>query len=268
MRSTWNGKTASFLAVGTVALLGLVRCSGAGATGSAHHDAGADGASGYSGSSSGSLGPQGGSSGGGGDDAADVDALEGDASMPPSDATPPEGSTDAGTVAKDAASSGASSCQTPEGGLACDPGVVACGSTACSTASSFCCVGGGQGGTGEVCSPFNGASCPSSALTVACDETADCTGAVCCEQNAGLGAAGPTQCLASCPSGWFQVCKSNTECGAKHDGGSPGRCVRQTCTQPSGLFGGGSSVTLEACAVPASLGNLNNDGALMGCVAQ
>jgi hypothetical protein len=74
--------------------------------------------------------------------------------------------------------------------------------------------------------------------------------------------------MASCPAGWFQVCKSDTECGGGHDAGGLNRCVRQTCTQPSGLFGGGSSVTVEACAVPATLGNLNNAGALMGCVAQ
>jgi len=30
----------------------------------------------------------------------------------------------------------------------------------------------------------------------------------------------------------------------------------------------GSSVIVEACAVPASLTNLNNNGALAGCVAE
>jgi hypothetical protein len=129
-------------------------------------------------------------------------------------------------------------------------------------------VGGAEGGAGNVCSPFNSASCPGGALTIACDESADCVDSVCCEQIVSLGVAGPTQCMASCPTGWFQVCKSDTECGGGHDGGDSTRCVRQTCTQPPGLFSAGSSVTIEACAVPATLANLNNAGALMGCVAE
>jgi hypothetical protein len=79
---------------------------------------------------------------------------------------------------------------------------------------------------------------------------------------------GPTQCLSSCPSGWFKICKSDRECGQGDGGGSLNHCIRQVCTQLPGLLGGGSSVTIEACAVPATLGNLDNHGALPGCVAQ
>jgi hypothetical protein len=261
----------TFSAIGTVVFFGLAGCSGGGPSGAVvHRDAGTDGAFSYGLSSSSGMGLQSGSSSGGDD----VDATAADDSTTtPSDDAPgtdaPTGdaaSADGGS--SDSGGGAASSCVRPEGGLPCDPGLVGCGGESCSTASSFCCVGGAEGGAGDICSPFNGASCPGSALTIACDETADCTGSVCCEEIVSLGVAGPTQCMASCPSGWFQVCKTDTECGDGHDAGRLNRCVVQTCTEPSGLFGGGSSVTVEACAVPASLGNLNNGGALAGCVAQ
>ncbi|MGH7440172.1 MAG: hypothetical protein ACRENE_31150, partial [Polyangiaceae bacterium] len=162
----------------------------------------------------------------------------------------------------------AATCQVPEGGVACDPGRVACGTASCDTANEYCCAGGGSGASASVCSAFNGASCPSSALTVACDETADCSHSVCCEQDVGLGMQGPSQCMSSCPSGWFKICKTDRECGDGDGGGSLDRCIVQNCTQLPGLLGGGASVTIEACAVPATLGNLGNHGALPGCVAQ
>ncbi len=259
---------AGVLAALAAATLGLLGCSGASANPAvSHKDAGATG---YGGASSGGmLGIQGGSSGAAGDDAGDVadaDAVGSDATIAPTDAPAGDVSGEGGVASGDSGGGGGSSCQRPPGGPPCDPGVVSCGGTSCSTATSFCCVGGAEGGTADICSPFNGASCPNYATAVACDESSDCSGSVCCEENVGIGVQGPTQCMASCPSGWFQVCKSDTECRGERDAG--GQCVRQTCTDPGGLFGGGSSVTVEACAVPATLGNLNNAGALMGCVAQ
>jgi hypothetical protein len=123
-------------------------------------------------------------------------------------------------------------------------------------------------GDGGTCTAYNSAACPNGSLTVACDETADCAGGgVCCEEIVSLGVAGPTECMAGCPQGWFQVCRSNTECGSG-DGGGLNRCVLQTCTQPPGLLTPGSSVVVEACAVPPSLGSFSTSGALEGCVAQ
>jgi hypothetical protein len=265
----YSERSRIYLATSALASVALLGCSGSSV--GPVHDAGlhADGAATYSGSSSGSApgaGPGGGDGSGG--------ASAGDDAGPSGDATGtdgPGGNVEGGAPtgdAGDAATGHATSCHPPEGGLPCDPGVVSCGGASCTTSSQFCCVGGAQGGAGDVCSPFNGASCPSSALAVACDEAADCSGALCCEQEVGLGVAGPTQCMASCPSGWFQACKSHSECNSHGDAGGLNRCVLQTCTQPPGLLGGGSSVTVEACAVPSTLTNLNNGGALAGCVAQ
>jgi hypothetical protein len=240
------------------------------------------GLSGLSGGSSGS----GSSSGAGGDDGGGVDPFGGDDSglaptsddgaagdaavAPGSDAATASGSSSGGS-----SSGGGSTCAAPSGGLACDPGQVTCGGGTCSTGSQFCCISNADdGGLSSTCNAYNSATCPSGALSIGCDEAADCSNGVCCEQIIGLGVAGPTQCMASCPSGYFQVCKSDTECPssggvtATGDGGAGGKCVVQTCTMPPGLLGGGSSVVVEACAVPPTLTNLNNRGALAGCDAK
>jgi hypothetical protein len=257
--------------VGLLATAGLAGCEGASAN-MPHKDAGSEGSAGYGAGSSGGFGSQGGGSSGGagGDDA--TAAASDDASGSAADSgAPGEGGDEPGEAGAGTAhtegGAPASTCQVPEGGAPCDPGRVACGSTSCETSNQYCCVGGGSGGSGDVCSAFNGASCPSSALTVACDETADCVDSVCCEENVGAGMQGPSQCMSSCPGGWFKICKSDRECGEGDGGGSLNRCIVQTCTQ-IGLLGGGTSVTIEACAVPATLGNLGNRGALPGCVAQ
>ena len=210
-----------------LAIAGLGGCSSAAATPTTHKDGGSDGSSSYAGGSSGGLGLLGGGSSGGGDDsgaAASDDAsssggdsaASGDAGDASSDAAPGSSSSEGGAAT--------TSCVTPDGGHACDPGRVTGGPTSCNTASQFCCVGGGSGASSDVCSPFNGASCPSSALTVACDETADCANSVCCEENVGAGMQGPSQCMTACPSGWFRLCKSDRECGDA-DGGSLAQCI-------------------------------------------
>jgi hypothetical protein len=191
------------------------------------------------------------------------------------DATLPDGAIPADGAAGDSGAEGGtaesgtivSSCQAPAGGSACDPGLVGCGGTSCTTSSQFCCVDGADdGGSGGTCLGYNNSSCPAGALTLGCDETGDCASGVCCEEVIALGVAGPTQCMTSCPSGWFQICKSNTECGGGSSGA--GSCIRQTCTEPPTLLTTGSSVIVEACAVPATLTNLNGNGALAGCVAE
>lgn len=253
----------SFAVVSVAACLGLVHCSG-GSAAATHLEGGSHSSSGgFGGGSSGGFTSSGGGSGGGDDGGPSSSgggndaSVGGDASLEGgSDATP---GGEGGHVT--------STCQAPTGGAACNPGTVTCGSTTCSTSTDFCCASGGEAGAGT-CTAYNSSSCPSGALTLDCDETADCTAGVCCEQIISLGVPGPTKCMASCSTGWFQVCKSHTECGAGGDAGGPlNRCVLQTCTMPSGLLGGGRSVVVEACAVPATLGNLNNNGALTGCVA-
>jgi hypothetical protein len=272
LKLSWFARLGAFVLSGWI---GLAHCGGGGAI-SVSRDAGLheSGSGSGSGAFGGTSGGGGTSSGAGSSGASDVDGSEGDDASP-GDAALPDGAVLAdgaigdggptGTVGEAAAPT--SSCQPPQGGSPCDPGLVGCGGSSCTTSSQYCCVaGGGDGGPGGTCLAYNNSSCPNGALTLGCDETSDCASGVCCEQSVALGVAGSTQCMSSCPSGWFQICKSNTECGGGSSGG--GNCIRQTCTQPPTLLTSGSSVVVEACAVRASLTNLNNSGALAGCVAQ
>ncbi|MGO9839345.1 MAG: hypothetical protein ACLP1X_34625 [Polyangiaceae bacterium] len=123
-------------------------------------------------------------------------------------------------------------CLVPEGGAPCSPGKVSCGSTTCDTATDYCCAGTNGAGT---CEPLNGGTC-ASGVKVECDETADCaSGDVCCQQDA----YGPhsATCEASCPTGYFQVCRSNAEC-------TPQTCIVQLCSPSAGTP---QTVTLEGC---------------------
>jgi hypothetical protein len=262
-------------------LAGLSACSGSSTkvsppktdSGSQANDLGGNGSSGGGGGSSG--GSSGASSSSGAGIFGDEDATSAEDGGP-TDATTGSDTAvaaDAGvsdsSVAPTEASAPPATCQPPSGGAACDPGTVTCGGVSCSTGDSVCCTGEDGGGS---CAADNSAGCPGGDLSQQCDETGDCSSGVCCEEVIGLGVAGPTQCMASCPSGWFQVCKSNTECGTG-DGGGLNRCVLQTCTQPPGLLTPGSSVVVEACAQPAGIvtidiGTTGPSGALAGCVAQ
>jgi hypothetical protein len=126
---------------------------------------------------------------------------------------------------------GGFNCDPPEGGPPCDPGHVPCGGSSCPTSTSFCCqtltgLAGTCDQTGSTCT--QGAS-------LHCDEAADCDAGVCCLSP--IGAAGATvtaTCQATCPSGTFQLCRSNRECLS----GQP--CIAQTCL-------GGSDE--EACSI-------------------
>jgi hypothetical protein len=250
----------------------LTQCSGSSTKAVSGHsgDGGGSAGSNAFGSSSGGSGGSDDGPGVGDDGSAGLlgsDGGSGGDGSATGDATGASTGGDGGSTAGDGGA-GSLVCSAPTGGQPCDPGQIACGGSSCSTRSHFCCVtGSNDGGPAGTCSAYNGPACGSGALSVACDEAADCSGGLCCEQSVALGVAGPTQCMTSCPVGWFQVCKSDSECGGGGDAGG-GSCIVQTCTLPSGLLGGGSSVVVEACAVPPTLTNLNNRGALAGCVAR
>src|SRR5436309_2608526 len=111
------------------------------------------------------------------------------------DSEPSDGGADAtqGTDASndvfgsDAGDAGAKSdaCVAIEGGLACDPGHIACGALACDAGAQVCCIN--DGGAKETCAvapPTDGGKPPPNACTgtkMACDEAADCpSGQICC----------------------------------------------------------------------------------------
>jgi hypothetical protein len=164
-------------------------------------------------------------------------------------------------AAKDAANERSAPCVGPEGGAPCDPGLVPCGGEAgvCLTSTSACCQPSPQnGGHQGTCIP-NSSSCPSGQDMVQCNEAADCPpGQVCCENFPAIATLGPTSCMPSCTGGTYQICHTHAECGLG-DAGTPPTCILQTCM--SFGFGGGGSVTLEACAVAGATGG----GALPYC---
>jgi hypothetical protein len=142
------------------------------------------------------------------------------------------GRMDASKAGGDAGEGGSPVCLVPDGGAPCSPGKVTCGSTTCDTATDYCCAGTNGAGT---CEPLNGGTC-ASGVEVECDETADCaSGNVCCQQDA----YGPhsATCETACPTGYFQVCRTNAEC-------TPQTCIVQLCSPSAGTP---ATVTLEAC---------------------
>jgi hypothetical protein len=217
--------------------------SGSGSSGGASGGSGDEADAGTGNGSSGSA--SGGDGGGGG--GASVDGAAG-------------GNADGG------ASSGgmmAVTCQAPDGGAACDPGVVPCGSTTCDTSQTSCCHAMGDAGT-DTCVGPNGAC---TGTLERCNETSDCaSGLVCCDNY------GATSCAASCGPYAYQICRSDTECGLDGDAGAAAkRCIVQTCGGPTP--GGGPStpaVTIEACAVPsyAGMGMQSTWGPIYGCTAK
>jgi hypothetical protein len=169
---------------------------------------------------------------------------EDDSSMESDDATTPSGeaSTDAGAKdgeAKDGGDSGASTCVVPDGGMACTPHSVACGSTPCTTPTDVCCANGFTMGVPTTGTCQASTTCGLGSTEVACEEAADCpSGQLCCETPPTLGGGPGTQtCSGACPAPSYQLCRSNTECsGGAH-------CVPQSC--PNGL----SPYDVEACGL-------------------
>jgi len=145
------------------------------------------------------------------------------------------GVVDAGDAAVGEAASpeaGPPSCSAPDGGLPCDPGQISCGASTCTAGTSFCCQNV-SGSTGT-CDP-TGTVCTQS--EVHCNEAADCDGGVCCMAIAvSFATSVKATCETRCATGTYQLCRSNTECGAGHS------CVVQTCLVGS---------TTEACTTVA-----------------
>jgi hypothetical protein len=110
------------------------------------------------------------------------------------------------------------------------------------------------------------------AVKIGCNEAADCMSGVCCQQILGIAMVGSTSCMPSCnysatQTGYYQTCRSDSECGADSDAGAAKRCILQTCTAPG--FGG-TSITIEACAVYSAglRGGPGTWGTIPTCVAK
>ena len=125
----------------------------------------------------------------------------------------------------DGTAPGPDGCVPVEGGLACDPGHVTCGTTPCDVATQFCCIT--DGGAKQTCDtdpPDSGKPPPATCTTGSkafCDEAADCpSGQLCCGF-VGAGGGFATTCAASCGTG-IQFCRGSAEC-------TSGSCVVQQC---------------------------------------
>ncbi len=225
------------------------------------------GHSGSSGSGSGGTSSGNGSGSSGGQSTSGSSGASSGAPAVSDDGGPTNVAGEGGTSANSegGASSGgtkAVTCEAPDGGAACDPGMVPCGNTMCDTSQTSCCRATGDAGT-DTCVGPNGAC---TGNLVRCNETSDCEkGLVCCDNY------GATSCAASCGPYGYQICRSDSECGINADAGAAKRCVVQTCGGPSP--GGGPStpvVTIEACAVPsyAAMGMQSTWGPVYGCTAK
>lgn len=135
----------------------------------------------------------------------------------------------------------------PEGGTRVSPGVIGCGpqATCNAFASNQCCVG-----ATSVCQAAS-VSCPPGAVSVTCNEAADCVvGKVCCGTVGSLdgGSVGVSaECATTCAvPPRTQLCRTNGECP---DGGP---CVVQTCSDGK---------TYELCGLYAS----PDDGGAFSC---
>jgi hypothetical protein len=87
---------------------------------------------------------------------------------------------------------------------------------------------------------------------VSCKEAADCaSGSVCCEILAyptPPASTNPTSCqTGTCPTGDFQLCRTDAECGSADAGPDSQKCIVQTCYTSAAMT---TPVTVEACAYP------------------
>lgn len=132
------------------------------------------------------------------------------------------GAADAGAEAAPTADAGGTTCDAPDGGLPCDPGIVRCGAESCATPGEACCISQSGGAPSATCQP-KGATCNDPIVELGCDETGDCAaGEICCSSMSPSGAP-KVACAASCGTYGMQVCRSSSEC----TNGEP--CVVQTC---------------------------------------
>jgi len=126
-------------------------------------------------------------------------------------------------------------CVAIDGGAACDPAHITCGTLLCDAGSQVCCIN--DGGAKETCTvapPTDGGKPPPNSCTatkMACDEAADCpSGNVCCGF-VGAGGGFTTSCAPSCGTG-LQFCHGSAE------------CVTGECTLQAQCHG----VTIETCS--------------------
>jgi hypothetical protein len=153
--------------------------------------------------------------------------------------SPADGGADSATNPRlDGSTSNEGAAPVPEGGVAADPGKVACGASSCDITTSFCCAvpdGGSSCQTsGGACSALGGAR-------QECNEAADCPAVdggkqVCCfDLNDGSLLA--TSCRLDCNGGGgqrFQACRTTTECLS-------GTCEVRACNAGAG------AASIESC---------------------
>jgi len=168
----------------------------------------------------------------GGDDAESDDAE----AQSSSDSGDKDGAAKDGGAVGDAgdASEEPPACSKPEGGLACTPHSVACGSSPCTTPTDVCCATSFTAGvpTGTCTATATGCGINTE---VACEEAADCaSGQVCCQTVAAITNNLTATCQTSC-IGSYQICRSTTEC-------TTGQCTPQSC-------GIGATYDIEACGL-------------------
>jgi hypothetical protein len=166
----------------------------------------------------------------GGDDATSDDAApQSSSDSGDKDASAKEGG-DAGDASEESPA-----CPKPEGGLACTPHSVACGSSPCTTPTDVCCAATFTEGapTGTCTAAATGCL---GTTDVACEEAADCaSGQVCCQTVAAITNDLTATCQTSCAVGSYQICRSTTEC-------TTGQCTPQSC-------GIGATYDIEACGL-------------------
>jgi hypothetical protein len=122
-------------------------------------------------------------------------------------------------------------CVAIEGGLACDPAHIACGTTQCMAGSELCCIEREAGMMmmmmmqGQFTCDTDAMQCQGmmSQGTVAyCDEAANCPNEEVCCGFIGSNGGYATSCQPSCEGNAVQFCHGSAECAS-------GTCVGQTC---------------------------------------
>jgi hypothetical protein len=127
----------------------------------------------------------------------------------------------------------------PDGGFACTPGKLSCGTATCDTPSQECCYGTGSGSS-ETC-VTSGGTCAGNVQE--CAEKSDCPdGEICCLKVTDTSGDFTITCQAgtTCPAGGLanaQICTTNAEC-------STGKCAVYNCM----------GQLTEACQNPSAFG--------------
>jgi len=116
-------------------------------------------------------------------------------------------------------------CVPIDGGLACDPAHVKCGTMDCTAGSQFCCITS-EAGTFTCDMTSMPMQCQGMMMAegtaMYCDEAANCPDAGVCCGFIGAGGGYATSCQPSCEGNAIQFCHGSAECAS-------GTCVGQTC---------------------------------------